>query len=113
MKKVQIQMSDECHTVLKTYAALFGMTMSDAMYHFTRQEIHHHALHCKCVQQLLDGQNIKSDKRAGKECWGYKCLVCKHSSMCRAGLTDKSFDPKDEIKKSLKESSPLHQLYRS
>lgn len=86
-------MSDECHTVLKAYAAFYGKTLSEILYMFTRQEIQQQSLQCKFVKQLLDSQNIRQDKRINKSCWGHKCLNCIHSKACQTGVTDKTFEP--------------------
>ncbi len=83
------------------------------MYMFTRQEIQQQARDCKFVQQLLDAQKIIPDKRASKNCWGHKCLVCVHAAKCQAGLTDDTFMPSENIKDFLKEESPLWDLYES
>ena len=113
MKKVQVQMSDECHAVLKSYAAFYGKTMSEILYMFARQEIQQQSLHCKFVQQLLDAQGIRPDKRVHKPCWGHQCLSCAHANRCLAGLTDKTFIPTQSVKKHLKESSHVWDLYES
>ena len=113
MKKVQVQMSDECHAVLKSYAAFYGKTMSEILYMFARQEIQQQSLHCKFVQQLLDAQGIRPDKRVHKPCWGHQCLSCAHANPCLAGLTDKTFMPTQSVKKPLKESSHVWDLYES
>jgi hypothetical protein len=112
-KKIQVTLSDECHAVLKAYAGFFGKTMSDVMYMFTRQEIQQQARHCKFVQQLLDAQKIIPDKRATKDCWGYRCLVCQNAAKCQAGLTNDTFKPIEEIKDYLKEDSPHWSLYEN
>ena len=106
-------MSDECHAVLKAYAAFYGKTMSEILYMFARQEIQQQSLHCKFVQQLLDAQGIRPDKRAHKRCWGYSCLSCEHAKPCLAGLTDKTFMPSQSVKKHLKEDSSTWDLYES
>ena len=113
MKKVSVNMSDDCYAVLKAYAAYFDMTVSDVLYGFTRQEIHHHASSCSFTDGLLQSKNIPQDKRASKPCWGHSCLVCNHDAMCRAGLTDETFSPKESIRHLLKPDSPVHQLYKS
>ena len=112
MKKVQVQMSDECHAVLKAYAAFYGKTMSEILYMFTRQEIQQQSLHCKFVQQLLDAQGIRPDKRARKPCWGHQCLSCEHANPCLAGLTEETFMPNESVKKHLKPESPAWDLYK-
>ena len=40
MKKVQVQMSNKCHAVLKDYANAWDMTMSEVMYEAIRSYIH-------------------------------------------------------------------------
>ena len=106
-------MSDECHAVLKSYAAFYGKTMSEVLYMFARQEIQQQSLHCKFVQQLLDAQGIRPDKRVNKPCWGHQCLSCEHTNLCQAGLTDKTFIPDQSVKKHLKESSHVWDLYEN
>ena len=112
MKKVQVQMSDECHSVLKAYAAFYGRTMSEILYMFALQEIHQQSLHCSFVQQLLDAQGIRPDKRVHKPCWGYRCLSCVHAKPCQAGLTKETFMPNESLKKHLKPDSPVWDLYK-
>ena len=112
-KKVQVTLSDECHAVLKAYAGFFGKTMSEILYMFARQEIQQQAIHCKFVQPLLDAQKITPDKRASKNCWGHRCLVCAHAPKCQAGLTDETFMPSEFLKQYLKENSPVWDLYES
>ena len=113
MKKVQVQMSDECHSILKSYAAFFGLTMSEVLYQFTRQEVQQHAVHCKYVSQLIESHDVPIDKRVDKPCWGFSCLVCAHSAKCITGLTNKHFAPAEKIKKYLKEDSWAWDLYES
>tara|TARA_Y100000401_G_scaffold72030_1_gene58082 strand:- start:196 stop:537 length:342 start_codon:yes stop_codon:yes gene_type:complete len=113
MKKVQVQMSDECHAVLKAYAGFYGKTMSEILYMFARQEIQQQSLHCLFVQQLLDAQGIRPDKRAHKSCWGHSCLSCVHAKPCQAGLTEETFMPTQTVKKHLKKDSPVWDLYEN
>ena len=113
MKKAQVQMSDEFHSVLKSYAAFVGLTMSEVLYQFAHQEIQQQAVHCKFVKQLIESRDIPIDKRVDKPCWGFSCLVCDHTIKCKTGLTDKHFVPAERIKKYLKEDSPVWNLYES
>ena len=113
MKKVQVQMSDECHAVLKAYAAFYGKTMSEILYMFTRQEIQQQALHSSFVGKLLDAQGIRPDKRAHKPCWGHRCLSCVHAKPCQAGLTKETFMPNESVKKHLKPDSSVWDLYEN
>lgn len=106
-------MSDECHSVLKSYAAFYGKTMSEILFMFARQEIQQQAEHCKFVQHLLDAHGIHTDKRAHKECWGYSCLSCAHAELCQAGLTEDTFKPTQAIKRHLKEDSTVWDLYEN
>lgn len=111
MKKVQVNLSDETHAVLKAYASFFGKTMSEILYMYTVQELHQQAIHCKCTKQLLDGQSIKLDKRVTKDCWGYKCVICKHATACQCGLTEEKFHPIDRVKQFLREESEFWEFF--
>ena len=53
MKKIQVQMSDECHAVLKDFANAMGMTMSDVMYECARTHIHKMSRDCPYVQSIF------------------------------------------------------------
>ena len=79
-------MSDKCGVVLKGYAALWGMTMSEVLYEATRRLIHQQVHEgCKPTAGLLEAQGIKLDNRAYKSCWGGCCCICKHDTACRVG----------------------------
>lgn len=111
MKKVQVQISDDFHAVLKAYASFFGKTMSEVLYMFARQEIHQQSIHCKFTYQLLEGQSIKLDKRAAKDCWGFRCLVCKHATACQCGMTDEMFIPIDRAKLFIRDDSEFSKFF--
>jgi hypothetical protein len=49
MKKVQVQMPDQCHAVLKDYANAWGMTMSEVMYEAMRSYVHKHSECCEYI----------------------------------------------------------------
>ena len=106
-------MSDECHAVLKAYAAFFKLTMGEVLFMFARQEIQQHAQNCTFVEGLLTGQGITLDKRVSKACWGHSCLICNHTAKCQAGLTKETFIPIEYLKKFLTNNSPVWDLYDS
>ena len=91
MKKVQVQMSDECHAVLKDFANAWGMTMSDVMYECARTHIHKMSQECPFVQSIFKYKQIKLDHRALKICYGQKCFACKYITSCRTGLYSGTF----------------------
>ena len=91
MKKVQVQMSDECHAVLKDFANAMGMTMSDVMYECARTHIHKMSQECPFVQSIFKYKQIKLDHRALKICYGQKCFACKYITSCRPGLYSGTF----------------------
>ena len=92
MKKIQVQMSDECHAVLKDFANAWGMTMSEVMYECARTHIHKMSADCPYVQSILKYKQISQDKRMTKTCFGHKCFACKHNTSCRTGLYEGTFN---------------------
>tara|TARA_R100000908_G_C3627107_1_gene69784 strand:+ start:113 stop:469 length:357 start_codon:yes stop_codon:yes gene_type:complete len=85
MKRVIVQMQDSCHAVLKQYAALYGWTMSEAMYEAARYRIHTNAQECPKVKAILDMHGKPLDPRLNKECYGYQCYNCGKLEECKAG----------------------------
>ena len=91
MKKIQVQMSDECHVVLKDFANAMGMTMSDVMYECARTHIHKMSRDCPYVQSIFKYKQIKLDRRTNKPCYGHACFACKYLTSCRTGLYSGTF----------------------
>jgi hypothetical protein len=85
MKKLQVQMPDPCHAVLKDYANAWGMTMSEVMYEATRCFMHKHSENCEYINSLFTFRRIKADKRLSKECYGHPCFTCEHLVACKTG----------------------------
>ncbi len=86
MKRVVVQMSDECHKALKQYAAFYGLTMSEVLYHNTRVGFHKQSVGCEVVQDIFDKLGISLDKRTYKPCFGTLCHSCVHQTACGAGV---------------------------
>jgi hypothetical protein len=86
LKRVVVQLSDQDAQVLKLYAAKWGMTLSQALEEMSRSHIHGSASVCSFARDLLANENISLDKRAGKECYGFKCRCCAYTLQCRVGL---------------------------
>ena len=86
MKRVVVQMSDECHKALKQYAAFYGVTMSEVLYHNTRVGFHKQAIHCRVVQDIFEKLGIAHDKRQHKPCFGSLCHGCTHKTACTTGF---------------------------
>ena len=91
-------MPDECHAILKQYAALLGRSMSDIMYDFAKQEIQQHAKFCPIILAILIQNSYTPDKRKDKPCWGHSCFICKHYHQCLAGLYKETFEPKNTLR---------------
>jgi hypothetical protein len=86
LKRVVVTMSDECGCLLKRYAALWNMSQSEVLYEATRSHIHKQAYDgCLATQNLLADHQIQLDKRSKKNCYGYRCRLCKHDKACRVG----------------------------
>ena len=86
LKKVQVQMSDQCHSLLKEYANAWNMTMSEVMYECTRHHIHKHSNTCEYIDVLFRFKDVKKDKRLSKDCYGCGCFSCNHITSCRTGV---------------------------
>lgn len=61
MKRVTVMMSEECHKVLKMYAAFKGMTVSEASYEMMRAHIHKEASVNEHVKTMLNLNGIELD----------------------------------------------------
>ena len=86
LKRVVVTLSDSDAQVLKLYAAKWGLTLSQALEEMSRSHIHGSAAVCTFARDLLNNESIAIDKRAGKECYGFKCRCCAHTTACRCGL---------------------------
>lgn len=61
MKRVTVMMSEECHKVLKMYAVLKNMTVSEVSYAMLRAHIHKEAHVNDQVKTILDFHGIALD----------------------------------------------------
>jgi len=86
LKRVVVQLSDSDAQVLKLYAAKWGMTLSQALEEMSRSHIHGSAAVCSFARDLLNNEDVSIDKRASKECFGFKCRCCAHTLQCRVGM---------------------------
>jgi len=86
LKRVVVQLSDSDAQVLKLYAAKWGLTLSQALEEMSRSHIHGSAAVCSFARDLLSNENVLIDKRAGKDCFGYKCRCCAYTLQCRVGM---------------------------
>jgi len=91
MKKVQVQMSDKCHAVLKDFANAWDMTMSEVLYECARANIHKMSKDCPYVAHIFKYKQITPDKRLDKSCYGQDCFACEHLTSCRTGLYEGEF----------------------
>jgi hypothetical protein len=99
MKKVQVQMSNKCHAVLKDYANAWDMTMSEVMYEAIRSYIHKDSEFFEHIHSLLAFRGIQIDKRTCKQCYGHLCFACKHRTACGTGLYEGSWEMNNDAKK--------------
>lgn len=97
MKRVVVTMSDECHRALKQYAAFYGKTMGEVLYHNTRVAFHTQAKYCNFVDDVLSKLGIRPDKRREKPCFGFLCHGCVHSTACRTGMHKGLVELEDHI----------------
>ena len=92
MKKVQVQMSDQCHAMLKDYANAWDMTMSEVLYEATRCLMHKSCDSCAFIEHMFKYREITQDKRVSKSCYGHRCFACKHVTACRTGIYKDDFE---------------------
>ena len=105
MKRVVVKMSDECHKALKQYAAFYGLTMSEVLYHNTRVGFHKQAIHCRVVQDIFEKLGISADKRQHKPCFGSLCHGCTHKTACATGLYKGVVEIEERLKPLIKEEA--------
>lgn len=96
MKKVQVQMSDQCHAMLKDYANAWNMTMSEVLYEATRCAMHKNSESCSFIEHMFKYRQIAQDKRVPKSCYGHRCFACKHVTACRTGIYKNEFEMSPE-----------------
>ena len=86
LKRVVVSMSDSDAAALKLYCNKWNMTLSNALVEMARSHIHGSAAICTFARDLLNNEDIALDKRAHKQCFGFKCRCCAYSTACRCGL---------------------------
>jgi len=104
LKRVVVTLSDKDARVLKLYAAKWELTLSQALEEMSRSHIHGSAAICVFARDLLTNENIAIDKRAWKECYGFKCRCCAHTTACRCGLYSDGWQIDDRYKHLLIEN---------
>ena len=92
MKKLQVQLSDQEHSLLKDYANAWDMTMSQVCAEALRSYVHKHSRECEYIKSLFHFKNIKPDPRISKSCYGHSCFHCKHVTACRCGMHDGNWE---------------------
>jgi len=99
-----VQLSDQDAAVLKLYASKWGMTLSQVLEEMSRSHIHGSAATCSFARDLLSNEDVPIDKRAGKECFGFKCRCCAYTLQCRTGLYQGDWKIDDRYKHLLIEN---------
>ena len=97
MKKIQVQMPDKCHALLKDYANAWGMTMSEVMYESTRASMQKHSQICGYINSVFTFRSIMLDKRLTKDCYGHPCFACEHVTACKAGVYEGSWQLSEKV----------------
>ena len=110
MKKVQVQMSNQCHAVLKDYANAWNMTMSEVMHEAIRSYIHKDSEFFEHISSLLAFREIPVDKRTSKHCYGHLCFACKHRTACGTGRYEGGWEMNTEAKKYISLHPPKSTL---
>ena len=98
LKRVVVTLSDSDAQVLKLYAAKWGLTLSQTLEEMSRSHIHGSAYVCTFARDLLNNEGVTIDKRAGKNCFGFKCRCCAHTTACRCGLYQGDWEADDRYK---------------
>ena len=104
MKRIVVQLSDSDAQVLKMYSAKWGLTLSQVLEEMSRSHIHGSAAVCSFARDLLSNENVAIDKRAGKECFGFKCRCCAYTLQCRVGMYPGEWEIADRYKHLLIET---------
>ena len=107
LKRVVVTLSDTDAQVLKLYAAKWGMTLSQALEEMSRSHIHGSTYICTFARDLLCNEDIAIDKRAAKECFGFKCRCCSYALQCRVGIYKGEWQIADRYKHLLIENEEL------
>ena len=110
MKKVQVSMSDHDHAVLKDYANAFDMTMSEVLYEASRHHIHKHSRSCGFISALFEFKKVVRDKRLAKDCYGFPCFACNHSTACRTGLYKGGWEMDPQVQQYIDMHQPQNKV---
>lgn len=70
--------------------------MADALNLCWEAAINTHALHCPKVRSIFEHKQQEIDQRAGRPCFGHKCLACVHREACEGGVYTGHFETKPE-----------------
>ena len=73
-RRVQVTMTDNCYRVVKQYAALRGMTMSECFYLALRYSLHREALEESDVRRLLERNDVPFDEGIKRK-WQHELAV--------------------------------------
>jgi hypothetical protein len=104
LKRVVVQLADSDAQVLKLYAAKWGLTLSQVLEEMVRSHIHGSAAVCTFARDLLSNEDVAIDKRAGKDCFGFKCRCCAFTLQCRVGMYQGEWEIADRYKHLLIEN---------
>lgn len=86
--RVTVTMTRRQLKALKQYSSFFGKTQSEVISDTIGYFLQSYAKTCVFTQDVFKKLKIPVDKRAHKECFGFRCHQCEHSVRCRTGLYD-------------------------
>lgn len=58
-RRIQVTVTENCYRVIKQYAALKGLTMSDALFMALNQDIHREALEEPDVRRIFERNGVE------------------------------------------------------
>lgn len=85
-KRLIAAVSNEEAHLLKTYAAMWGLTLSSFLREAALQHVWTHSTKCGTCAGFTESVPVPPDKRRFKTCYSCACRACKHETACRAGV---------------------------
>ena len=86
--RVTVTMTRRQLKALKQYSSFFGRTQSEVLSDTLSFYLQSYAKTCLLMQDVFSKLKIATDKRAHKDCFGYRCHQCTNNTACRTGLYD-------------------------
>ena len=113
MKRIQATLSDEVASALKAYAQLWGMSIQDVLSESVLFSMQKHYQMCPETKRIMDREEVPTDKRAQKRCYGQCCFSCRQETKCRTGIYEGEWEMRPEFLKYLKDPVTHREVPRS